>query len=200
MGKINAKYIRTLNPCIEGIIEFERMYPDFNGTIIDLLRLENTSYSDKTWLITKVVDKSILQQWSVECAEFVVDIFNKEYPNDSRISDCIEITKVYLEGRCTIEELKEARSAAADAADAAYDATAGAADAAYDATAGAAAYDATAGAAAYAARSAAYATYAAAYAARSAAYATYAAAYAAARKDQEDINLSLLIALLDNNG
>jgi hypothetical protein len=80
----------------------------------------------------------------------VLPIFEKKYPNDKRVRECIETLRRYAKGKATIKEVREARRSAADAAYAAADADA---DAAYAAAAAAAyaAADADADAAAYAA-------------------------------------------------
>jgi hypothetical protein len=119
----------------------------------NFLSLENIPYDDKIWLVCKTVDIKTLNQWSVECAEFVVDNYNREYPDDSRISDCIEKTKLFLEGKISKSELSTARSTAWSAAS-------------------------TARSTAWSAASTARST----------------------EKDQEDINLSILIALVENIG
>jgi len=118
-----------------------------------------------------------------DCAELVLPIYEKKYPNDKRVRDCIEMTRKWANGKATIEEVRQARRrsayASADAADAAYAyAAADAADAAYAAADAAYAAYASYASAAAAAAYAAYA-YAAAYAAY-AAYASYASAAAAA--------------------
>lgn len=110
--KITNEYIKTFNPCDPGIINFDKLYPNYNDHLCKLLALDNISYSDKIWLVCKVVDYKILQQWSIECAENVVENFNKAFPDDNRINECIETTKKYLIGEATKAELSAARSAA----------------------------------------------------------------------------------------
>ena len=53
-----------------------------------------------------------------EIAELVLPIFEKRYPDDRRVRECIETCKRYAAGNATIEEVRKARSAAyaADAA------------------------------------------------------------------------------------
>ena len=167
--KINIDLIKSFNPCKKGIELFESKYPKYNDSLVNLLLLEDVSYSDKAWLVTAVVDIKILQQWSVECAEYVVDNYNKVYPNDNRINDCIEKTKDYLDGICSLEELSAAQSAAQSAAWSA------------ELAAESAAQSAAESAAESVVRSAAESVV------RSAAW-----------SEQRDINLSILIALLDN--
>lgn len=96
--KINAKFIRTLNPCESGIENFEKSYPNFNGTLAELLTLENIPYSDKVWLAIKIVDLKVLQFWSLECAETVLHIFEERFPNDPRVRNCLEVTRKVLSG------------------------------------------------------------------------------------------------------
>jgi hypothetical protein len=82
-------------------------------------------------------------------------LFEKKYPTNKSVRDCIQATKDFIAGKIKRDQLLEKRAAAAYAA---ADAAAAAADAA--AAAYAAAYEADA---AYAAAAAAYAAAAAAY-------------------------------------
>jgi hypothetical protein len=110
------------------------------------------------WLLSRILSKDEKIKYAIYSARLVIDIFEKKYPNDNRPRKAIEAAELYLEGKVTKEQIR-------DAADAAY--------AAYAAVA--AAY-----AAADTAANAAYAAVAAADTADTAAYAAYAAAYAAA--------------------
>ena len=139
--KINSKFIRRLNPCEDGILDFENKHPDFNGKLSDLLALEDISYNNKIWLATKVAPLKTLQIWSVECAEFVLDNFEREFPNDTRVRDCLEVVKKVINGELGKSAAWSAESAARSAAES-----------------------------------------------------------ARSEKDQEGINLSILIALLENKG
>jgi len=49
-------------------------------------------------------------------AKDVVEIYNKKYPNDKRVSDCIKAIEKYNQGKISMDELKTARAAAANAA------------------------------------------------------------------------------------
>lgn len=88
--------------------------------------------------------------FACDCAERVLPLFEREYPDDQRPRQAIETARKWVHGKATLEEVQ----AAADAAYTAY-------------------------AAAYAANAAAYAAYAANAAADAAAYAAANAAYAA---------------------
>ena len=115
----------------------------------------------KAWKWTK--KDSVL--FSIYAARLVLDIYEKQYPDDDRSRKAIEAAETYIKN--PTEENKAAARAAADAAAYAADAAAYAADAAYAARAAARAADA----AARAARAAADAAVRAARAARAAAYA-----------------------------
>ena len=51
-----------------------------------------------------------------DCAELVLPIYEKQYPNDSRIRDCIETTRQWAKGEATEAELEAATWAATGAA------------------------------------------------------------------------------------
>jgi hypothetical protein len=123
------------------------------------------------------------QRFALHCAKQVLPIFEKAYPKDKRVRECIEATELFLDGKISVEQLEIKR---ADDDDAAYvdAAAADAADAAYAAYVNAIAYvNVTDAAAAYADDDAA-----AADAADAAAYADddAAAAYAAAYVNAAD--------------
>jgi len=69
-----------------------------------------------------------------ECAELTLPIFEKKFPDDTRVKNCIEITRKWALGEASINEVWSARNAAA----AAYAAAAAAYAAAYAAAADAA--------------------------------------------------------------
>ena len=182
--KITLDIIKSFNPCGDGIEKFEKQYPNYKGTLVEALQLQDVSYSDKIWLVCRVLDTKILIQWSIDCAESVVDNYNNAYPNDTRVSDCIEVTKGYLLGTHSLDELSAAWSAAQSARSAAESAAQSASESASES----AAQSASESAARSAALSAAW----------SAAQSARSAAESAAYSEQEDINLSLLITLVDN--
>jgi hypothetical protein len=177
--KINIQNIKDFNPCIEGLNNLIKHYPNLSVDMPTFLKLEHIPYNDKIWLVRRVVDIPTLQQWGLDCAEFVMHL-----SDDIRVSDCIEMTKRYLLNECTLDELRNVRSAAYAARSAEYAATFAAyvADYAYYA--------------ASAADAAVSAVVSAAYAIENAA--EYAASAAPDKQTQQDINLCLLIALLEN--
>jgi hypothetical protein len=92
------------------------------------------------WLLSRILPEDEKIKYAICSARLVIDIFEEKYPSDNRPRKAIEAAELYLEGKATIEQIR-------DAAYAAY-ATYAAANAAY--AANAAAY-AAADTAAYAA-------------------------------------------------
>jgi len=105
----------------------------------------------KTW------SHRALVAWACDCVERVLPIFEKQCPEDKRPRNAIEVTRAWLAGKATLEEVKTAADAAYVTNAAYYVARASyaAANAAADATAA----DATAARAARAARAAINAAY-----------------------------------------
>lgn len=181
--KINTQIIKNLNPCDSRFNNYLQHHSDFDGNLKDFLSLDNITYEDKLWVITRLFTKGQNLKFAIMCASSVLHLFEEKYPNDKRPRLALEAAESYLN-----EPTEENRIKARDAADAARDAAAYAADAARDA-ADAAYATAYAAAAAYATAYATAATAAAdAYAATDA-YATAYAAYAAAYESQKELNL-----------
>ena len=189
MNKITLKDIKKLNPCRSGYENLVKYYPDFNMTMVEFLELEHISHKAKVWLIRRMVDGNILKWWALECAKSVAHIYNKKYPKDNRVNECLKANKDFLLGLISLDELLIKRRAASDAAAYAASSTSYDVDAASAAAAAASDDDA---AASYAADASAYA-YAYAYA-----YSAY--AYTYAKKEQWDINFMLLIRILKDEG
>lgn len=187
--KVTIPIIKEFNPCQSGLDNLIKHYPKLNMLMSEFLALEQIPYNDKIWLTNIIVDRIILKQWAVECAEQVLSNYNELFPKDNRLTDCIETTKRYLEGNESIANVKTAMFAARSAAKSTESAI-------------------TAWGAKYAAMSAAWAAdsamsntgwsaeAAADWAAESAKCA--AVDFKSIKFEQTNINLSLLIALIDN--
>jgi hypothetical protein len=145
----------ALGACFDSI-EYAKTQPDFQTA------WDNCKRGDwMLWLATKLPAQVTRQQLvftACQCARLALP-----YTKDARILTCIEVTEAWTRNEATINQVKQARNAAA-----------------YVAYAAAAAADAAADAAAYAAYAAAYVAAYVAYAADAATSAADAAAYAAA--------------------
>ena len=131
--------------------------------------LESNGQDDALWSLRATIEPSdqFTRLLACDFAEHVLPIFEAKRPGDMRPRKCIEVARLFAQGKADRDQLLAARRDAAYAA-------------AY------VAYAAAAYAAAYAAAAAAYASAAAASAAAyAAAYASAAAAYAAAARATE---------------
>ncbi len=148
---ITLNMIKAHNPCKRG---WETLLKSLNKTQADDEPLkfseiaESNDISDALWCLRVIEEhKKERSLLLADIAESVLHIYEKKYPTDTRIKDCIEAIKDYANNKITKEELlafrHSADAAAADAA--AYAAAYAAADAA-DAAAYAAAYAADAAA------------------------------------------------------
>lgn len=183
---INTQIIRKLEPCKSRFNNYLHHYESFEGTLKDFILLDNITYSDKVWVVTRLFTKKQNVKWSLLCASKVLSIFEEKYPDDKRPRQALGVVEAWLNNPS-----EENRQIAYSAAGAAYSAAGAAARAAYAAYAADAAAYAAARAAAGAAGAAAYAA-SAACAARAAACAADAAAYAE-RTTEEEINLLLML-------
>ena len=147
---ITTEWLKDKNACRTGCDWFKAQTETGGIVIIKKLVAEN-HWSWANWTIVRLMTYNQYVRYAVFAAEQVIEIFEKQYPNDKRPRNAIDAAK-----KCIENPSPENKAAAAAAAAAAY------------------AY-------AYAAYAAAYAAAAAAYAAAAAAYAdAYADAYAAA--------------------
>jgi hypothetical protein len=171
--------IKSHSPCEDG---WKKLLNYLNKTeaddeVLELRTiLESNGLDDTIWVFRAVEEKDKeIRLFAADCAELVLPIYEKQYPNDDRPRKAIQAARDYANELISAEELDAARDAAWDAAlaaawDAARDAAVAAWAAAWDAArdAAVAAWAAARAAAADAARAASVAAMAAWAAARAA--------------------------------
>ena len=54
----------------------------------------------------------VIKRFALFCAKDCLKNYENKYPNDKRVSECIRITELYLDGKATLKELQAACSAA----------------------------------------------------------------------------------------
>jgi len=156
--------IKSHSPCEDG---WKKLLNYLNKTeaddeVLELRTiLESNGLDDTIWVFRAVEEKDKeIRLFAADCAELVLPIYEKQYPNDDRPRKAIQAARDYANELISAEELDAARDAAWDAA------LAAAWDAARDAAV--AAWAAARAAAADAARAASVAAMAAWAAARAA--------------------------------
>jgi hypothetical protein len=129
--------IRACHPCASGWKTLvTHVGKDFDpDTEINLLTvLESNGVSDMLWTLRATIQDSwrVAAQLAIEFAEQTLPIFEKRHPDDGRPREAITAARDYLDGKISLEELRDYRSRAYAyaAADAAYAAAYAAADAA----------------------------------------------------------------------
>ena len=193
---VTKEKIKSLSPCEDG---YKYWLEQGIEDLASFMKKANEDYHADwaLWLFVRCVPRQSCLKLAVFSAELVLDIFEKEYPEDSRPRLAIEAAKRAIE-----DDSEENRSLANDAADAADAASANAdadayanADADADASA-VAAYAAAAAAANAANANASAATYSAAYAVYINA-AAYAAAFSAADTKKQNKIIDYAISLVE---
>jgi len=68
---INAEILRNLNACSTGYIRFIKQIGEQTITLAAAISLSGSHYSDKLWIINEIVDKELIQQWYLECFNYI---------------------------------------------------------------------------------------------------------------------------------
>ena len=76
----------------------------------------NDKFCSTEMRIVKEIPIEVIKRFALFCAKDCLKNYEKEYPDDKRVSDCIRITELYLDGKATLEEFRAAKSAAVSAA------------------------------------------------------------------------------------
>ena len=150
---ITTELLKEKDACEEGVIWFEKNYKkcDLIFWLEDLIKKkEHLDWAN--WLIVRCMTRPQYLEYAIYAAEQVVDIFEKEYPDDKSPKKAIEATKKVLKN--DTKENRAACAACAASASAAWAASASAraawaasASAAWAASADSAAWAASASAA-----------------------------------------------------
>ena len=149
MKKITIEWLVSKNACHDGLDWFAKQGKEVEPIPLLNLLIKKNQLDWSNWLLVRVMDYKQYVSYAVYAAEQVIDIFEKEFPDDKHPREAIEAAKKCIENP-NDENKKEAARLAYS--------TANAASAAYRA-AGSAAYSAADWAAARAANSAARAAY-----------------------------------------
>tara|TARA_S200002703_G_scaffold40354_1_gene35155 strand:- start:7642 stop:8175 length:534 start_codon:yes stop_codon:yes gene_type:complete len=122
--------IKAHNPCESGwrklLSHLGKIEAD-DEPLPFLIILESNGIEDAIWSLLTCDDKRAVRLFACDCAESVLHLFEKKYPEDDRPRKTIEVARRFANGEATQEELDKARDAAWDAWDAARAST----DAAY---------------------------------------------------------------------
>ena len=110
--KITLKFLENKNACQEGIdwaIKNNLIGLDGASVVKKLIKQDKLDWAN--WLIVRVMKRKQQIQYAIYAAEQVLDIFEKEYPDDKRPREAIGAAKKVLKN-----DTKENREAAASVA------------------------------------------------------------------------------------
>ena len=159
--KITKEWLAEKNACQDGYNWFTKQNKEFEPVPLLNLLIKKNQLDWTNWLVVRVMNYSQYVSYAVFAAELVIDIFEKEFPDDKRPRTAIEVAKKCIKNpseenkKEAANAAREASSAANWAADWAADSAAWAAARAADSAADWAAYRAEDSAADWAACSAA---------------------------------------------
>jgi hypothetical protein len=100
-----------------GCYEFNKMFNlvvnNPHETIEDFLNWD-ISIKDKFFFLFNYCNLTLRnkQDMALLCAKVVLPVYEKQFPNDSRVMECIHATELFLNGEITREQLREKREAA----------------------------------------------------------------------------------------
>ena len=122
------KLCKENNACASGYRKLKKSLSDNKPSdLIPLTHIiESNGLGDAIWALRATTEpcRDFITEFAVWCAEQVLDIYEKEYPNDKRARNCLEGIRKYQKGEITKEDLKILRIAADAVADAAASAAA----------------------------------------------------------------------------
>jgi len=112
--------IKAHNPCKESWVKFlkhkEKTEADDEPVKLTEI-LEVMGIKDAIWCLKTLEGRDReIRLFACDCAESVLHLYEKEYPNDSRVRDCIEAARKYAIGEIDIGVLRDAWTAASAAA------------------------------------------------------------------------------------
>jgi hypothetical protein len=114
--------IKVFDPCKDG---WKKLLASLGKTKADdeslplLYILDSNGIDDALWAFRAIDRAPWKLLYVADCAEHVLHIYEKTYPSDTRVRDCIEVTRRFAHGDATREDLDAAARAAYDAARAA---------------------------------------------------------------------------------
>ena len=110
MKKITIEWLVSKNACHDGLDWFVEQNKEVEPIPLLKLLIEENQLNWANWLIVRVMEYKQYVSYAVFAAELVIDIFEKEYPDDNRPRTAIEAAKKCIENP-NDENKKEAGSA-----------------------------------------------------------------------------------------
>jgi hypothetical protein len=117
MKKISKWWLGKESACSEGIVWFEQQ-KETDGLKVVKALISEDKLGWANWLIVRIMSYKQYVSYAVFAAEQVIEVYEKQYPDDKRPRQAIEAAKKCIKD--PNKKNKAAANAAAYAADAAY--------------------------------------------------------------------------------
>jgi len=101
--QITIENVQALNPCRSRFENFTKEYPGFDGSHPMFLSLEKITYSDKVWVMTRLMSHEQNSLWAAACAESVLHLTREQDRGACRAA--IDAVRKYINGKITRDEL-----------------------------------------------------------------------------------------------
>ena len=115
MKKITIEWLAQKNACQDGYNWFVEQGKEFEPIPLLNLLIKENQLDWANWLVVRVMDYKQYVSYAVFAAELVIDIFEKEFPDDNRPRTAIEVAKKCIKNP-NDENKKEAARASYNAA------------------------------------------------------------------------------------
>jgi hypothetical protein len=92
---VSLTYLRKLSACSEAIKEFKARKEHNTRKILNLLSQEKR-WDWFSWFAVRLMTHKQKVAWAIFCAEQVINIYEQQYPDDSRPRDAIKAAKAWL--------------------------------------------------------------------------------------------------------
>ena len=107
MIQVNREILEELKPCENRWNNYLEHYQDFKGDLGEFVDLSELTYDDKIWVATKLLNKTQNVRLSIMCAESVLDNFEKIFPDDKQVRDCLNYLKEIPDYYTRLAKLEE---------------------------------------------------------------------------------------------
>lgn len=77
--------------------------------------LDSGGIYDAIWSLRCHPDTKLVRKFACDCVEGALKFFEEPYPDDNRPRDCVKAARDYIDGKITIDELREARKVTSEA-------------------------------------------------------------------------------------
>jgi hypothetical protein len=107
--KTTFRKIKDCKPCENG---WEKLISYYKPSSLDeeisiKEIIKSNGLDDAIWALRAVDDTEALTLLSIDLAESVLHIYEKRFPGDMRVCDCIDACKKYIRGEISVKELIE---------------------------------------------------------------------------------------------